>query len=92
VMDCPGICIRRKLSVLVNGLLQFNSGSDLVCSDLNWVFSKYKYNLDVLKLAYKAFNNISPEYFRDYFCTNIVEDSHKTSGVPNSRFRDLICW
>jgi hypothetical protein len=69
----------------VFGLMKFDSVSDIICSRLNWFFSKYQYKLNCLKLAYKVYCNICPLYFRDYLCTNIIETTrtrHRVYQIP----------
>jgi hypothetical protein len=75
----------KRSARFVYGLLKFDSVTDLICSDLQWLFSKYQYKLDVLKLAYKVCNNICPLYFRDYLCTNVIESTrtrHRIYHIP----------
>jgi hypothetical protein len=77
--------IIRRSARFVFGLMKFDSVSDIICSRLNWFFSKYQYKLDCLKLAYKVYNNICPLYFRDYLCTNIIETTrtrHRVYQIP----------
>jgi hypothetical protein len=82
----------RRSARFVFCLMKFNSVSYIICSRLNWFFSKYQYKLDCLKLAYKVYNNICPLYFRDYLCTNIIETTrarHRVYQIPAIKTQSL---
>jgi hypothetical protein len=79
----------RRGARFVYSLMKFDSVSDLICTDLNWLFCKYQYKLDVLKLAYKSINNIGPLYFKNYLCTNIVDTTRTRHRVYQTPALDI---
>ena len=58
--------IIKRCAKFVFNLSKFDSVSGLISSSLKWLFAKFLYKCDILKIAYKMYNNIGPEYFINY--------------------------
>jgi hypothetical protein len=66
----------KKCARYVFNLLKYDSVTELVCTQLGWLFSKYHQQFETLKLAYKVVNNIGPLYFRNYLTSDTIEGVH----------------
>jgi hypothetical protein len=81
--------IIRRSARFVYGLLKYDSVTNLICSDLAWLYAKYQYKLDVLKLSYNILNNLSPVYFRNYISLETIERISTRHRVYRSPTYDI---
>ena len=59
-------CSSMKAGRFVLGLRKYDNVKAAMSTDLKWLFPKYSYYFDVLKLAYNILCRNCPPYFYDY--------------------------
>jgi hypothetical protein len=79
----------KRSARFVYGLLKYDSVTNLICSDLTWLYAKYQYKMDVLKLAYSIANGLAPVYFKNYLCSDTIERINTRHRVYRSPLYDI---